>query len=78
MEKPYSGNGLKIILRLKLKIDRKIYHVTVDSLLKDAVITVGVSLRLCLLSLCSTIEENDVSMYVFFFKPSFVIRWIAP
>ena len=34
------------------KFDRKIYHFIVDSLLKDAVITVGVSLHLCLLSLC--------------------------
>ena len=30
----------------QIKIDRKIYHFTADSLLKNAVITVGVSLRL--------------------------------
>ena len=35
-----------------IKIDHKIYHFIADSLLKDAVLTVGVNLRLCLLSLC--------------------------
>ena len=37
----------------RIKIDHMIYHLIADSLLKDAALTVGVNLRLCLLSLWS-------------------------
>ena len=42
----------------QIKIDHKIYHFIADSLLKDAVLTVGVNLRLCLLSLWYRRQEN--------------------
>ena len=44
----------------RIKIDHKIYHFIADSLLKDAVLTVGVNLRLCLLSLWSWHEKFGI------------------
>ena len=38
-----------------------IYHFIADSLLKDAVLTVGVNLRLCLLSLCIWYELYTIT-----------------
>ena len=40
-----------------IKIDHKIYHFIADFLLKDAVLMVGVNLRLCLFSLCSDLKK---------------------
>ena len=48
---PHAKNSMAKLGYSQIKIDRKIYHFTADSLIKGAVITVGVSLRLCLLSL---------------------------
>ena len=52
-----------------IKIDLKIYHFIADSLQKDAVLTVGVNLRLCLLSLLFIhwFANNELKTYDLFF-----------